>query len=453
MTIEIHSAKKAAIFDDLVARLPEMQVTNNKYLDLKSAINLFLIDQRLPKKTRESAADLIDEHPLFEFITEYISSDLCDLNEWSDVPSKPLIDISHFSDVEKYSSLLIDSFQSLPWSYTLSLEMPDVFLTALTDGENALVLSNRMRLIKVSDTFDNEFPLKSPFPARERNMSPLSLLFMPSEPKWTVGSIILQQQCSGFIGEFSRTATLRKGDLALRSFLGILIGLRAITIKPGYSLNVPHRDLIIHQNFASGWRVKRRLELDYEFSRAIPGILVDDLDGRVPEDSRGPWLRYNLIRLMPALDESEEAQRIRLAARWLFDSVSNSQRLLSFVQAMVCLEILLGETDVRDPLGLGATIRNRCAYLIAGSYEEREKISAELREIYEVRSKILHRGQDDLSSKETSMLLRLRHICGRVIGKELELLKDQFDRNVQAEQVNKAAAVEETSSGMAVPPV
>jgi hypothetical protein len=113
---------------------------------------------------------------------------------------------------------------------------------------------------------------------------------------------------------------------------------------------------------------------------------------------------------------------ILLASQWYFDSATGSDRLLPFIQGMVVLEILLGDKAASKEIGLNELLRNRCAYLIGSSQEEREEIYKTFGDIYDVRSQIVHRGKHRLNAHERSLFGRLRWMCRRVIQKEVDLL-------------------------------
>jgi hypothetical protein len=57
------------------------------------------------------------------------------------------------------------------------------------------------------------------------------------------------------------------------------------------------------------------------------------------------------------------------------------------------MEILLGDKAASDLMGLGELLRNRCAYLISRNHAEREEILQDFKEIYAVRSHIVHAGK------------------------------------------------------------
>ena len=99
-----------------------------------------------------------------------------------------------------------------------------------------------------------------------------------------------------------------------------------------------------------------------------------------------------------------------------------TNQLLSFVQATVAMEILLGEGSKSDVIGIGELLRNRCAYLIGKSRGQREELLKDFEKIYDVRSKIVHRGKSRLTFEERSLFNKLQWMCRRVISEELGLI-------------------------------
>jgi hypothetical protein len=87
------------------------------------------------------------------------------------------------------------------------------------------------------------------------------------------------------------------------------------------------------------------------------------------------------------------------------------------------MEILLGDKAASDLMGLGELLRNRCAYLISRSHDEREKILEDFKGIYAVRSHIVHAGKKKLNAKERELFVELQWMCRRVIQEEVKLLQ------------------------------
>ena len=96
---------------------------------------------------------------------------------------------------------------------------------------------------------------------------------------------------------------------------------------------------------------------------------------------------------------------------------------MCFVQTVVVLEILLGEEKASDDISLGALLKNRCAYFISDTLEERENILKDFSEIYKVRSLIVHSGKQEFSTRERVLFRHLQDMCERVIREEVRLLE------------------------------
>jgi len=147
-------------------------------------------------------------------------------------------------------------------------------------------------------------------------------------------------------------------------------------------------------------------------------------DGHLKTDAaKAAWVKARLQDLAVAFSSGPKAEPLLLAAQWLFDSYAGRDELLSFVQAMIVLEILLGDKNIAEEIGLGALLRNRLAYMIGSSYRDRTELLEDFSSIYRVRSQIVHTGKHRLSSEERRLFLKLRWMCLRVMAKELELLK------------------------------
>ncbi len=133
-------------------------------------------------------------------------------------------------------------------------------------------------------------------------------------------------------------------------------------------------------------------------------------------------LAYALERI-GSVFRSANGKSLRLSARWLFDSHCGRDELLSYVQATVAIEILLGDEDADPDVGLTTLMANRCAYLVATTAKARAHILRAFRDIYKVRSKIVHRGKSRLNSKEVMLFNYLTALVRSVIDKEQRLLE------------------------------
>lgn len=96
------------------------------------------------------------------------------------------------------------------------------------------------------------------------------------------------------------------------------------------------------------------------------------------------------LRLPSLLIESNEPEsaRVKAAIEWCFDSKVNENETLSFLQICIGLESLLGDDESSG--GLTETLADRCAYLISSDIKGRRTIKDNFKDLYKVRSKLVH---------------------------------------------------------------
>ncbi|HEA3677126.1 TPA: hypothetical protein RVT83_001829 [Escherichia coli] len=116
-------------------------------------------------------------------------------------------------------------------------------------------------------------------------------------------------------------------------------------------------------------------------------------------------------------DNSRELLRIKSAIDWLVNSIINEDKTMAFVQACMGLESIFGDDDYEG--GLTTILSDRCAYLIGKNIKDRAEIKKTFREIYQIRSKIIHGVRNCLSEKEQTMLYMARQFLRKSILKEL----------------------------------
>lgn len=210
---------------------------------------------------------------------------------------------------------------------------------------------------------------------------------------------------------------------SFQSILGIAIAIGSFEVNYSYSFVTTKNRVYIHRNIADAWEITDSTELDEDASKTISDLIISDSKWTLQTDEqKKAFINNRLSLLASALSKGSVTERLLLSGKWLFDSYCGKNELLSFVQTMVALEILLGDKAVSDLMGLGELLRNRCAYLIGKSHQEREEILGEFKKIYEIRSKIVHRGKGRLTRDERTLFHKLQRIVNRVIEEEIKLI-------------------------------
>lgn len=118
--------------------------------------------------------------------------------------------------------------------------------------------------------------------------------------------------------------------------------------------------------------------------------------------------------------DSNEAMRIRTAMDWLINSYIIEDETMSFIQICMGLESIFGDNEYEG--GLTSVLSDRCAYLIGKNIIDRKEIKKTFKEIYQIRSKIIHGVRNHLSEKEGYLRSVARTYLSMSIIREIDNL-------------------------------
>lgn len=114
----------------------------------------------------------------------------------------------------------------------------------------------------------------------------------------------------------------------------------------------------------------------------------------------------------------EECPRIKAAIEWSFDSLTAENETMAFLKACIGLEALLGKNEAGP--SLTEALSDRCAYLIATSIKSRKSIKERFKELYKLRSKIVHGSINHLDRENLIQLEFAKHFLRSAIRKEMQ---------------------------------
>lgn len=424
MALNIHPDCKIRLIEKLTEALEKARVNNKSYLNRKSLYHLFAVEDVLPQsgKIKEDLETYIGESPIFDFVYGKLSRDLNENEEYnSDFPDQLLSENPNYSDIQALSTALVNELESLPWKYCFTFQLNSSIGQHAID--EIIPLTENIRAIKKGPELVNNFQLESGIEKRDRYLHGGGILGLASPPSWSDDSLYVQIFVEGFVGKFVTTTPEVSAIDTFKSILGILIALRLIKVRYSYSSSISKSRAYTHR-FKSIWEIKDSIELNDDISKTILNLEFDDLDGSLDADpKKQAFLKQRLNLLAKALSHRESSEKICLAGRWLFESYCGNNELLSFIQTTVCLEILLGDKAVSDLIGLGELLRNRCAYLIGQNHSQREEVLSDFKKIYDIRSKIVHRGKSQLRMRERTLFHKLQWMANRVIQEEIQLIE------------------------------
>jgi hypothetical protein len=429
MAIELHPDCKTRVVDLLAQALPKIDIAHGRFVSrsTEGVLRLLIANRALPQKgsVHNSLLSYIDENPLLDFVNDTLIDELREA-EYLDTASQSLTTLKGYESAEAVALRLVDQLVALPHEYTLSFRLPQALWPTISSAMAKVELNPRVRIVKPDQKLTDSMPLTNgskEFEARMKGGTLLGLLGDSDAPKWEENAVYLQVEATGFIGGYGGSLPDADARRTLRFFCGLGLALRLFDTNNKYQLTPPRGHYFVHRKTQDNWIPRDRYELDDSLSRGLDRISLHMLDGWINSKERQEiWSKQVLKEMQGVYSAGKSAEPILLASQWYFDSSTGADELLQYIQAMVVLEILLGDKATSKEIGLNELLRNRCAYLIGNSQQDRTELHKFFGEIYEVRSQIVHRGKHRLSTNERSLLNRLRWMCRRVIQKEVNLL-------------------------------
>jgi hypothetical protein len=425
MPMNLHQGCMKRLVEILATALPDLPVHSRMFVLMETPSPLAALDEAIPDKggPRSKLVGMIDENPAAEFVMDWIGRRLKEIEKpIFNQPPEPLGTLAGFSDAKAVAGEIIADLNALPWEYVFSFPMPKVIgdrlLAALQDSL-PLELSPTVSLVRGDGATMAMFPAPQ---SENRLLGLLGTLNGMPAAEWQENTVYLQVRRSGYVTRFGQSATAFEAEEALRAFAGV--GMAHHLFRFSWSASnalaqMSRPSYLVHRRVRDAWVLDCTPEFDTTLAAALASIEINkmgDVSDRVLVDHALPKLRTCFGR-------PEASARIMRSGRWLFGSSVSRDETMGFVQAAVALEILLGEEDAPDEVGLGELLANRCAYLIGASQAHRKEVLREFKAIYKVRSKIVHVGKGRLTRSEHDMLGRLRWMCSRAIQEETNLLE------------------------------
>jgi hypothetical protein len=375
----------------------------------------------LNKDQKTCLEDCLGEHP---FLTLYFGEIAPALNAVS-IEDKSgrekLIEITGFTNSEALAEKLIILIESLPRTYRVSVCVPNCLTQILARENMEPILGDHVSLI---GTWNSKEVLSK----RSKKLNDIVATDFNNKPQ--EDSAFIYFNIDGLYFEEFDIVFANKIKPLLKSFFGHLLGFDILskTLRN----DVKERE--------DGFYIN---EINTELPNPLKGGVFDaELFGFIDNLEVPKNGDLNILKKLKIIidvlnaEMSSDRRRLMQASRWLFDSRSNSDTVMGFMQLAICAEVLLGTSTENE--GLTKTLADRCAYLIASSSKERDELISEFREIYKLRSKIVHNGEASFKKKEHQHLSRLRIICNRILQRESELLAADSPENKHRQMLSAA---------------
>jgi hypothetical protein len=417
MPIDLDARCADRLREGLPKALSAVKVQNNTSIPFESLSKVRELEKVLPERgsTRDALERSVGDYPLLTFVAHWMHANVLRNKPFDEnAPPVALCQWDPALDLHEVAASIVGDLQSLPWHYRFRFRLPSRAALQLVSGfDETYEFAPTVRIV-------GEPPAAGMLAGGLGGLGGQPELG-PPQPSYYVSV-----ETDGFLWENGEGPPFEEAVRTARAVCGLgvawniwQVGLQEDPSVVGglFSAFYGGRQTAIAWKESGGeWVGRTGAQLSRDASDLL-ARLGPDSTGSLPD-------KLEALRTANRLFFDPDGGTILRAARWLFDSFSDRNSALSFVQATVAAEILLGEEAQSEGVGLTSLMANRCAYLVGETRKARGELRDLFRDIYGTRSRIVHRGHEELSVTERTHLFALQTLCGHIIRRETELLPE-----------------------------
>lgn len=433
MPLKLHDKCIERLISQTTEVLKVVMVVKGDLVDGSSFSDFFFqLENILQKKGKdwEDIEENLGEHPFWDFLIESLALSVKHSQKRDrDLEPRLLTTIEGYKNPEETARRVVNEFSSLPWEYSLTIPFNNDFGKLYAKSCKTYHFSDSIKLIVPDEDFIRKYPCTLEVECTDcLLLSPISVmkqvpaLFPPNPPGWNMHTSYLQVKVKGFIGDLRENIAFSKAISQLKSICGLGTAINLFGKKSDYYLPPLPINFVVHRMIDDKWRLERLRDIDTSIANTIYNINLNECLADEDQETVLSLIEEKVADIACVFKSGIKGQKLLHACEWFFDSNCTKNKSLAFIQATIAIEILLGDKAESDQMGLGALLRNRCAYLVGRSHSEREEIFKDLAKIYEVRCAIVHRGKIRLNHNERILFQKLHLLCRRIIQEEVLLL-------------------------------
>lgn len=306
-------------------------------------------------------------------------------------------DITPAEEVNRAIDEVMSTLAALPKDYTVWFPTPNL---AQMSDKTAIALNDQIKLV----------------PSQRHELPGVtSFRFQVAEPVIEIAAIGYgshnrhQSAARDAISKFKVLAFLchHTGLFSARpaGAANIMRGFYKETSAPIYSLKFVEAD-----------KVTGEAPLTSDFSRYLSNVSIAHDRGSTAFKSAVIEMQ-ELLEILYHSAAQENVRSLRRAIEWSFDARIDEDRTTRFLKTCIGLEAAL--TEQNEEIGITQQLADRCAFILARTTEARFRTRQEIRQIYQLRSKIVHGAVSGLPPSDSLLAKRATELLAAVLAAEI----------------------------------
>lgn len=377
--------------------------------------------QSLEDEILKTKKDWLNKRDIFSIFFGFIARACNDLGKSGDSKAHGLLkDLLDTNGIEQLTAQICGYYDSIPRRYDIFLPSPIIF----SDHLESLNISNTFGLTVLNNNYDYQ-DILVPAPAflalasqLKNNTAHFYFSLDGYCDKYYANSLAITRALSNF--KITIQLALWGGLFRIKN--KIASGILNITEHHSYSVQ---KTKLFFADSADS-KTLFDIDLPLDLSKFLGSIELDEknyekLIARKNNDLAALLTEFYEIPARLIDSNTPESNRIKAAIEWSFNSNVTEDVTMSFLQTCIALEAVFGE-DYSEHENLTSKLADRCSYLIGENIKQRADIRTYFRELYQIRSRLVHGDSIRLGTDEQHYLDWARNVLKKSLTRELRHL-------------------------------
>lgn len=392
--------------------------------DLNYRIDIELVGIELLEKQLRILRSVMDG---FDFVTVYdlyfslihkVCSKTKSIEERSNLKGR-IVEVLTQSQIEEIISKIQETYDAIPIQYTAFLHLPSVTLETGFHVE----MIKKVTLLNMSE---EEVSLYGKITGNTESFR----LFSFSTPSIKEGQSYLKLDMQGYAADVPSCPLALDVRNIIRELFTALDVYEFIE-SPLPTSNIPAYGCLNAKLYVFRSDKKDQepivITLPFEIEYFVSKVKLNQAIFNKPslsflfKDESGKERKPIEINLEPIKNffnlSSKDVEHIRASLEWFGFSLMTDNDTFSFIQATTALEALLGDSDEKE--GVTNRLANRLAFLLMNKKTTRDQLIKKFKNIYAVRSSIIHGKERRLNENQKENKRELMKIVRMAIKKEI----------------------------------
>ena len=330
---------------------------------------------------------------------------------------------------------------STVWKRVDPLKSSGIEDKRLVDGISSEIVDEMVSevinlLSKLPENYEIDFPLPSIKVEKSLELSDRAVILPPPNGSGRLFELacsysVLRIHARGYARISRQESAMRDATSTLKVifFLGHLFKVFAKRpfvpkdVRLGGVFGTPSENIqsAVVNSSSGNSRIQLTLALSQYLNEiSIPGWVSDDSSrSNIADMQKALSILYS-----PAAEEN--VQSIRRALEWAFDAEIEEDETTRFVKTCIGLEAAL--TDQVEGVGITEQLADRCAFVLNKTASARETTRKKIREIYRLRSKIVHGAVVGLSPHDAAVARDASIYLSMILRVEIRGVTDWWEK-------------------------